>query len=456
MESDTAYQTLAEKKRTTQLRIENLKAALVAGTSHPSLSKAEEDLAKTELEMNLYVKKKRPVLEEKAKEAAIVGEKQQLEVMQRKVESMKNLKMALDDQLKLLENKDKTVKRAQFSFDQLKAEIGHIERLSDRLYAEIESLQPELDSPSRVTVWQPATVARGIEGSRRLKYTAIASVLPFLIGLGLVVGLEYRNRRINEADEVSSALGVQVIGSVPALPKKSLRSTAGYDGNDAPCQRQLAESVDSTRTLLLHGLDASSVLRTIMVTSAVSGEGKTSLAAHLSVSMARAGFKTLLIDADLRRPALHKVLGVPMTPGLSDLLSAEATPDAVIRATSVYGLWVIPAGYWNARLPRVLAGTAWRDLKIQLETEFDYIIVDTSPILPVADALLLARHADGVVMSMLHDVSRLSAAAIEAKDRLSRIGANILGVVINGLSDDYSASPYTYAPATAEPIGSSV
>jgi succinoglycan biosynthesis transport protein ExoP len=163
----------------------------------------------------------------------------------------------------------------------------------------------------------------------------------------------------------------------------------------------------------------------------------------------------LLVDADMRRPSLHQVLGTPLTPGLSDVLGGDANLDQVIRDTPVPGLCFIPAGYWHERLPRLLAGNAWPDLKTQLEAEFDYVVVDSSPILPVADTLLLARHVDGVLLSLLHDVSRLGPIS-QAKERLDRVGTNVLGVVINGLTGDNYGSPYRHTRNSLESLASSV
>jgi capsular exopolysaccharide synthesis family protein len=319
--------------------------------------------------------------------------------------------------------------------------LTQIEKSADRIYQEIEGLRPEFESQARVSMWEEPVVEAGIEGNRRLKYALLAGLAVLLAGLGLVAGLEYRNRRIIHGDEVSSALGLRVIGTVPSLPRRALARGAALNGQIPDWQLHLAESIDNTRTLLLHGLGGDLPVRTIMVTSATSGEGKTSLSGHLAVSLARAGFKTLLVDADMRRPALNNVLGTPLTPGLSELLQGEAAIEEVVRATPAFGLSMIPAGAWSARLPRLLAGNAWKDLKPVLEAEFDFVIVDSSPLLPVADSLLLARHVDGVLLSLLHDVSRLGAVA-EAKDRLSAVGTNILGVVINGVTSDVYGASY--------------
>jgi len=270
----------------------------------------------------------------------------------------------------------------------------------------------------------------------------IAGLSVLFIGLGIVTLMEFRNRRIIDVGEVNLALGLRVIGTVPSLPRGASNRSAAVASIAPAWQMHLADAVDNARTLLLHGLGDAAPVRTIMITSAMSGEGKTSLAGHLAVSLARAGFKTLLIDADMRRPSLHRILDVPRGPGLSELLQGEVNVSEVIRPTAAFGLSVIAAGDWNPRLPRLLAGNSMRDLKTSLEADFDYVIMDSPPLLPVADSLLLARHVDGVLLSLLHDVSRLGAVA-QARDRLTAIGTNILGVVINGVASGDYDGPYS-------------
>src|SRR5262249_18302136 len=156
----------------------------------------------------------------------------------------------------------------------------------------------------------------------------------------------FRGRRIQTTEEVIAGLGMRVVGSLPVLAKPAQRRLlAGDQSQDRP-DESVIESVDAIRTLLLK--DASvEATRVGMVSSAVSGEGKTTLASQPAGSLARAGRKTLLIDCDLRRPAVHQLFEQPLTPGFAEVLLNEVHVAEATRSTPADGLWMIPAGQWD-------------------------------------------------------------------------------------------------------------
>ncbi len=166
---------------------------------------------------------------------------------------------------------------------------------------------------------------------------------------------------------------------------------------------RLTESVDAIRTTLLSAARYDA-LRRIMVTSAVGGEGKTLLSCHLAVSLARAGYRTLLVDGDLRRPSVHKVFGIELGSGLSELLRREAEPAAVVHPGPLEGLSVLTAGQADHRAVQQLARTSLGDALDQLSEGYEFVVIDSAPVLPVADAQLIAQHVDGVVFSVMRNV----------------------------------------------------
>jgi capsular exopolysaccharide synthesis family protein len=190
------------------------------------------------------------------------------------------------------------------------------------------------------------------------------------------------------------------------------------------------ESVDAIRTMLLHMARTDS-LRVVMVTSAVGGEGKTSLSSHLATSLARAGRKTLLVDCDLRKPSLHRVFDLPDEAGFCEALRSEADLAALIQPTAVPGLTVLAAGACDAvALARLASGGPAAILPL-LREQYDFIVVDSSPVLPVTDSLLIAQEVDGVVFSVLRDVSRMNR-LYAAYERLAFLGVRTLGAVVTG------------------------
>ena len=290
----------------------------------------------------------------------------------------------------------------------------------------------EQGDPLRVTQWEEVVVTRPDEQDRKLKTAGMGAGGAFLLAMLLVGFLEFRARRVCAPQEVVGGLGMKLVGTVPARP--AFRRTA----RDGRWHALLTESVDSSRTMLLHGVGTDG-LRTIMITSAVGGEAKTSLAGHLAVSLARSGRKTLLIDGDLRNPAVYQLFNVAAGPGLSELLRGEVQLSEVLRpAEGVPGLQVLTAGLYDALTLARLAGDDLAGIFAKLHESFDFIVLDSSPVLPVTDSLLLARHVDGVVFSVLQNVSTLPAIE-EAYKCLASLNVVLLGAVVSGARADVAS-----------------
>jgi polysaccharide biosynthesis transport protein len=208
--------------------------------------------------------------------------------------------------------------------------------------------------------------------------------------------------------------------------------------------RQWCDAVDGTRALLLAPLPDGKP-RVLMVTSALPREGKTTLSGHLAQSCARAGFRTLLVDADLRNPSVHRLLKVRPGPGLGELIAGTVEMREVVRNGPVDGLDIITGGKIDpANVPAAVQQVVPRLLE-EFKQQYHVIIIDTPPILPVADALVLGPHTDGAVLSAMRDVSRVPAIRL-ACERLSQLRTPILGVVIAGLAchpNDYYHTAYS-------------
>jgi polysaccharide biosynthesis transport protein len=235
---------------------------------------------------------------------------------------------------------------------------------------------------------------------------------------------------------------MRVIGTIPAFPSRaSLKSGAANENQN--WRYILNESVNSTRTMLLHAAKTQQ-MQVIMVTSAMQGEGKTSLSSQLATSMATAGLRTLILDCDLRNPSMQKLFDIPVAPGCSEILLQEIDISDALQATTVPNLWIIPAGQCNHRVISALAqGNPLEGLFNRLRGQFDIIIVDSCPILPVADTLLVAQYVDGVVFSILQDVSQLPKVLL-ASERLNQLNIPLLGAVVNGIKPDIQAYGYNY------------
>jgi capsular exopolysaccharide synthesis family protein len=168
-----------------------------------------------------------------------------------------------------------------------------------------------------------------------------------------------------------------------------------------------------------------------MVTSARDGEGKTTLASYLANSIAKTGKRVLLADCDLRRPALHRLFQAEGAPGMAEALLGEADVAEVIRPTPVAGLDLLAAGTPSEGALRALATDAVTRVFARLKADYDYIVVDSCPVLPVVDALLVAVNADAVVLSVRPFHSQLSWVDSTC-ERLAALGVPLAGVVVNG------------------------
>ncbi len=202
----------------------------------------------------------------------------------------------------------------------------------------------------------------------------------------------------------------------------------------------LAESIDSIRTMLLQqSRDVAHQI--IMITSAGDREGKTTVASHLAASLARSGRRTLLIDGDLRSPTAHLVFGAAGDPGLCEVLRGEAEFAAALQPTSVDGLMLIAGGQCDYTAVAALSKDVLADLLHKAREQFEFIVIDASPVLTYADAMLLGSHADAAVISVRRDVSRIHKVN-DARDRMESVGIRVLGAVVNGITENVRRPAY--------------
>jgi capsular exopolysaccharide synthesis family protein len=325
------------------------------------------------------------------------------------------------------EQESRTINKGSIDLESVREDLSQLEDMAKKVTAQVETLKVESQAPSRISLLEEAVVSNAEGRKRRLAATAGAALGGALVALAGLGWWEMRSRRIGTVEEVTRGLRMRLVGTLPQLPERENH----LGGGGASLRRHLwVESVDAMRTLLLK-MAGANALRSLMITSAASGEGKTSLSAHLAASLARVGFRTLLIDADLRNPSLHRPLGLPLTAGLSELLREEARAEEAVRQTELPGLSFLPAGLWDTAALQSLARERGPALLQALEEQFDFVIIDSAPVLPVADSLLIAQHVDGVLLSLLRDVSR-GDAVLAAQERLEMLGVRLVGAVVNG------------------------
>jgi capsular exopolysaccharide synthesis family protein len=285
--------------------------------------------------------------------------------------------------------------------------------------------------------------------------TLAAPLLSLLATLGLFLLIEVRSGRVADPDDIAARVRIGVIGIVPPLPSPQPARSPRALRDQRRKLEEFVQSLDHLRvTLCSRGPGGH---RCALITSAVGGEGKTTLAAQLAGRCANAGLSTLLIDADLRRPSLGELLEVPEGRGLVDVLLGDATPEeAMVVIGNAGGFHLLPAGSTGHDPSRLLQGERLGQLIARFREAFDIVIIDAPPVLAVPDALLLGRWADGAVVAVRHDASRFPLVERAIK-RMSAVGVPMLGVVVNGVRPaeasyenyHYHSSHYADVGATA-------
>jgi capsular exopolysaccharide synthesis family protein len=266
-------------------------------------------------------------------------------------------------------------------------------------------------------------------------------MIALLGGLGLAVGLafafEYGDDRIKNPDELKKSLGLPFLGMVPALFDKSI--TTPLINGGAP--NLFGESFRSIRTNVLFS-SADEGSRLVVVTSSAPGEGKTAVSTNLSLVLAQAGHRVLLIDADMRKPRVHEVFTRALSPGLSNFLVGAAMPSEVIQETPQQGLWVMPAGTFPPNPAELLGSKKFRDLTVFLQEYFDWVIIDTPPVMAVTDASIAANLAHGVLFVVGAEMTSKRVAQ-RAVEQLEMSQARFLGAVLNRVDLEHNAYYYS-------------
>jgi len=289
---------------------------------------------------------------------------------------------------------------------------------------------------SNIRVVDTAEVPKWPILPRRQTDLTTAALSGLVLAIGLVFLFEYFDNRVKSPQELRAHLGLSFLGMVPAIDASG---PSLVNGGVPP---HFAEAIRNVRTNVLFS-SADEGVRTIVVTSAGPGEGKSLFSANLSVSLAQAGQRVLHVDADMRRPRVHEIFEFSQEPGLSNLLVGDCKPsEAVRKVTGVPGLAVLPAGMIPPNPAELLGSKRFDEYFATLSEHFDYVVIDSPPVLAVADASILANTASGVVFVVGADQTSRHAARA-AIDQLHAVQAHLIGAVLNRV--DLEHNPYYYS-----------
>jgi capsular exopolysaccharide synthesis family protein len=282
----------------------------------------------------------------------------------------------------------------------------------------------------------------------------VAPKLNFILGIGIALGLlggvglaylaDVADRTFHSPDEVRTTLRLPIMTTIPSFVGRKSKSLTGADGQVSKVDPLLvafhrpdsfeAETFRNLRTALYFSTYGRR-RKVIQVSSPSAGDGKTTMAANLAVSMAQSGKKVLLIDADFRRAKMHKLFGIEVQVGLAQVLTDELELDDTVQATEVANLWLLPTGPHPTNPSELLSSRKFEDLVAVVREKYDFVIIDTPPILAVSDAAVVAPRMDGVLLT-LRITKNGRPQAVRARQILSVLGVHVLGIVVNGLNPD--------------------
>jgi succinoglycan biosynthesis transport protein ExoP len=369
--------------------------------------------------------------------------RQQLEEIKRSQDALAGLfQRELDEAKKVFpyESRDETFKR-------------QIER-SYFLYENIAKHMSDLDIVSSVGGYDAQVIAPPQPGEkvapRGILVFPVALFLGLLAGFGLGYLAEITDKSFHTPEEIRARLGLPLIGHIPVIKQDEslLQKIEAEGGRLSPAlcthyrpKSRDAEAYRGVRTALYFSTRGGNY-KTIQVTSPDMGDGKSTLAANLAVSIAQSGKKVILIDADFRRPQQNEIFGLPNKVGFATVLAGSAEIPEAIRETPVPGLTVMTSGAHPPNPAELLTSHRFKEMLNVLSEQYDLVLVDTPPLLAVSDPSVIAPRVDGVILT-LRISKKNRPHAEQAREILTTLGANVLGVVVNAIKGT-GASRYGY------------
>jgi polysaccharide biosynthesis transport protein len=347
-----------------------------------------------------------------------------------------------EEEKRLLETTGKSVE-----YNRLARNLEADRALYDSVIARLKEVDVTSGLTDQSITIQERAMGAGPVPSQTLKYLILGLFGGLAAGVAVVFGLNYLDPSLRTIDQVEQRTGIGVVAAVPQIGDSLVRGGGG--ANLPTIQDRRGVVAEAFRTMratlaLISGRDKN---RVFLVTSAIPGEGKTFTSTNFAATLAQQDLRTLLIDADLRKPSVSKlVFNENRQPGLSEVLLGQCTEDDAIIPTSVPNLWILPAGGIAPNPSELLAQIKIRDLVELLRDRYDRIVIDSSPVLAVRDPLLLAPLVDAccLIVRAGYSPSKATTAAIRL---LAEAGVPAKGIVLNAVRQG-SGAYYSYAYRT--------
>ena len=331
----------------------------------------------------------------------------------------------------------------EIRLSQLRDEMAQYQASYTNLLGRYEELRlTELQSTDSISVVEEAEEPTDPIRPRTLVNTLLAAIVGGMLALGIIFLIEYLDDRIKSPQDLGTVLDAPILGTIAQMHNKGWRKSelAREDALIVASQPRhpIAESYRRLRTNLRFS-SVNEPTRVLLMTSATPSEGKTTTAANLAATVAQAGHRVVLIDADLRKPQQHKLFQLPKGPGLTDALLSSGEPTFFLRDSDVPNLQLLTCGSIPPNPAELLGSQPMHRLIEQLKEMVDFVIIDAPPLLAVTDAQVLAGHAQGVLL-VVNTSSTSRALVANAAAALLQVEARLLGVVLNRMT----RSPRSY------------
>lgn len=430
MQSDPVAVELTGEIAKLEKDLATLKRVLLQGQRDPACQSKQEVVKSLKQELADRREVVRAEVKKLEEEKNRITRMSAVVLQQQKIAVLKGSIAFANEQIQRRSQEADAVAKSTGNLERCEEETAQLEEVGKRINNRVQALQVELQAPSRANLLEEAIVLPATVPNQ-LKTIVIPALGGFCLGLGGIGWLEFQKRRVNSMEEVAQHLGRKPMAALPRVSDQiRLCLTRTEDDRDQGYDLWM-DTVDSTRALLLSG-SREGTARLILVTSATPGEGKTSVSTNLALSLVRAGSRTLLLDANLRTPSLHQFFEPIPVAGFGELLNGTAEFDQVVQPGPVEGLDIVPIGQCDPQEVLTLLPKQLPNLFEELRQRYDNIVVDTAPVLPFPDTLLMGQYSDGVILSVLQDVSRLPNVQA-AGERLANMNVRLLGTVVSGV-----------------------
>lgn len=317
--------------------------------------------------------------------------------------------------------------------------------IANALSDEFVNLVRELETPeggnvpdSRVVVEQRASIPEDPIIPKTTRNIALGLALGVALGVGVAVLRDLLDNTVKDRAELEKITGTGLVGSIPLDKERRKQAAVSFDEDNSA----IAESFRKLRTNL-HFLSVDNPPKVIVLTSSVPSEGKSTTAINTALALAEAGNNVVLVDGDLRRPSLHKYLDLIGSVGVSTVLSGAVSLDEALQSTRYSGLTALTSGTIPPNPSELLGSQSAKHLIRDLRELFDYVIIDSTPLLAVTDAAILAASSDGVLVMARFGHTK-SDQLSHAIANLQSVGARLLGAVFTMIPSG-GGSTYSYA-----------